>query len=288
MVICPVCATPLSTPRYRCPRCAFEPAVVNGFVAWAPQLADSNDGFHRGDFAALAPVEAQNFWFRARNDLILWALGKYAPGFRSLLEIGCGTGYVLSGVAKSFPGVRLVGTEVFVEGLEFAGGRVPGAELMQMDARALPYADEFDVVAAFDVIEHIGEDELVLRNLYRAARPGGRCILSVPQHMWLWSPVDEEACHKRRYGARDLEAKAARAGFRIIRSTSFVTILLPVMFLSRLRDRKRGKTGGADSLRMNPAVNGILESLLRFERLAIRAGLSLPIGGSRLMVLGKP
>jgi SAM-dependent methyltransferase len=260
---------------------------MNGFVAWAPQLADSNDGFHREDFAALEPVEAQHFWFRARNDLILWALGKYAPGFRSLLEIGCGTGYVLTGIAKSFPGARLVGTEVFVEGLGFAGGRVPGAELMQMDARALPYFDEFDVVAAFDVIEHIDEDELVLRNLYRATKHGGYCILSAPQHMWLWSPVDDEACHKRRYSARELEAKAVSAGFRIIRSTSFVTILLPVMFLSRLMDRKKGKTGGADSLRVNPAINRILESLLRLEHVAIRAGLSLPVGGSRLMVLRK-
>ncbi len=105
--------------------------------------------------------------------------------------------------------------------------------------------------------------------------------------MWLWSPVDEEACHKRRYSAGQLEAMAVRAGFRIIRSTSFVTILLPVMFLSRLMDRRKGKTGGAESLRMNRAVNWILESLLRLEHIAIRAGLSLPIGGSRLMVLKK-
>jgi SAM-dependent methyltransferase len=288
MVICPICATPLLKPRHCCPQCGFEPQARNGFVAWGPQLADSNDGFHREDFAALAPVEAQHFWFRARNDLILWALGRYAPGFQSLLEIGCGTGFVLTGIARLFPKVRLVGTEVFVEGLAFAGARVPAAELMQMDARALPYVDEFDVVAAFDVIEHIDEDELVLRNLYRATKPAGCCIVSVPQHMWLWSPVDEEACHKRRYNARELEAKAVRAGFRIVRSTSFATILLPVMLLSRLMDRKKGKTGGTESLRMNPAVNRVLESLLRLEHVAIQAGWSLPVGGSRLMVLRKP
>jgi SAM-dependent methyltransferase len=195
---------------------------------------------------------------------------------------------VLSGIAKSFPDVRLVGTEVFLEGLRFAHVRVPGAELMQMDARALPYVDEFDVIAAFDVIEHIDDDELVLRQLYRAIRHGGCCILSVPQHMWLWSPVDEEARHKRRYSALELKEKVTRAGFRITRSTSFVTTPLPAMLLSRLMDRRKGKSGGADSLRMNPAINWILELLLRFEHVAIRAGLSLPVGGSRLMVLRKP
>ena len=287
MVICPACKAPVAPPQYRCAECGFEPQVRNGFLAWAPQLSDVNDGFHREDFAALAPIEAGHFWFRARNALILWALGRYSPSLRSLLEIGCGTGFVLSGIARTFPVARLVGTEIFAEGLKFAAERVPAAELMQMDARALPYTDEFDVVTAFDVIEHIDEDELVLQNLYRAVKPGGHCIVSVPQHMWLWSPVDEEACHKRRYTARELEQKAAHAGFQVVRSTSFVTLLLPTLFLSRLADRRKGKSGGADSLRLNPVVNGALEALLRLEHLAIKAGLSLPVGGSRLMVMRK-
>jgi len=288
MIACPSCATTLPAPRYRCPRCGFEPEVRDGFLAWAPQLAEANDGFHREDFAVLATVEAQHFWFRARNALVLWALRKYSPTFRSLLEIGCGTGFVLHGIATAFPAARLVGTEVFTAGLGFAAGRVPGAQLMQMDARALPYVDEFDVVAAFDVIEHIDEDEIVLGNLLRAVKPGGHCVVSVPQHMWLWSPVDEEACHKRRYSAGELEAKAEKAGFQVVRTTSFVTLLLPLMLLSRLRDRRRGRTGGAESLRLNPMVNRLLESLLGLERAVIRAGLSLPAGGSRLIVLRKP
>jgi SAM-dependent methyltransferase len=287
MVICPACAATVLAPQYRCGQCGSQPVESDGFLAWAPGFAESPDGFHREDFATLAAIEAGHFWFRARSELLLWALGKYAPRFRSLMESGCGTGFVLSGVAGSFPEARLVGTEAFVEGLAFARGRAPAAELMQMDARALPYADEFDVVAAFDVIEHIDEDELVLRNFHRATRPGGLCLLSVPQHMWLWGPLDVEACHKRRYGAGELEAKAERAGFHVVRSTSFVTVLLPVVVLSRLLDRRRGRTGGAESLRMNPAVNRIFEELLRLERAVIRAGLSLPVGGSRLVVLAK-
>jgi hypothetical protein len=97
-----------------------------------------------------------------------------------------------------------------------------------------------------------------------------------------------EACHKRRYSARELREKAERAGFRIVRSTSFATILMPLAVVSRMRDRRRGRTGGPESLRLNPAVNWILESLLRLEQVAIRAGLSLPFGTSRLVVLGRP
>jgi hypothetical protein len=112
-------------------------------------------------------------------------------------------------------------------------------------------------------------------------------MVSVPQHMWLWSPVDEEACHKRRYSGRELRRKAVAAGFEVVRSTSFVTVLLPMMFLSRLGDRSRGKSGGVESLRVNPFLNRTLEALLRLEQLAIKAGLSVPFGGSRLAVLRK-
>lgn len=288
MIVCPHCAAALSAPSYHCARCGFEPARREGFVAWAPGLSDSNDGFHAEDFGSLAAVEAGNFWFRARNDIILWALRRHAPGLQSLLEIGCGTGFVLSGIAQAFPRARLVGTEIHAEGLRHAATRLPGAELMQMDARALPYECEFDVVGAFDVIEHVTEDEEVLRNLHRALRPGGVCLLTVPQHMWLWSPVDEEACHKRRYTAGELAGKARAAGFRILRSTSFVSLLLPLMIASRLSARRRGQSGGAESLRLPPALNATLEAILRLEHLAIRAGLSLPAGGSRLAVLQRP
>ncbi|MDT4863138.1 hypothetical protein FQZ97_978310 [compost metagenome] len=154
-----------------------------------------------------------------------------------------------------------------------------------MDARKLPYVAEFDVVAAFDVIEHILEDELVLQNFHRAIKPGGGCLITVPQHMWLWSPVDEEACHQRRYSARELHDKVEAAGFRILRSTSFVTFLLPLMLASRIAARRSGTSGGSEALQLNPLVDRILSGVMRAEHLLIKIGMSFPIGGSRLVIL---
>jgi len=156
---------------------------------------------------------------------------------------------------------------------------------MQMDARRLPFEGEFDMVTAFDVIEHIAEDELVLRNFHKAIKPGGACLITVPQHQWLWSPVDEAACHQRRYSARELHDKVEAAGFRIVRSTSFVTLLLPLMLASRLAARRAGKAGGSDALALHPALDKLLEAVMWVEQLLIRCGISLPIGGSRLVVL---
>lgn len=285
MILCPSCGANGTHAETGCSRCGFMPARVDGFLAWAPELAKHNDGFPEGSFEGLARMEAGNFWFRARNAIVLWALRKYFPRFQSLLEVGCGTGFVLTGIARAFPQARMAGSEIYTAGLSFAAKRLPGVELFQMDARRLPYEREFDVVAAFDVIEHIKEDELVLQNLFRAIKPGGGCLITVPQHQWLWSPVDEAACHQRRYSARELHAKVEAAGFRIVRSTSFVTLLLPLMLISRLASRRSGQGGGSEELALNPVLDRVLEAVMRVEHFLIRFGLSLPVGGSRLVVL---
>lgn len=285
MIFCPSCGARNIHAENGCSQCGFVPARVDGFLAWAPELAKRNDGFREESFEGLARVEAGNFWFRARNAIVLWALRKYFPHFQSLLEVGCGTGFVLSGITQAFPHARTAGSEIYTAGLAFAAKRLPGVELLQMDARKLPYEAEFEVVAAFDVIEHILEDELVLQNFHRAIKPGGGCVITVPQHQWLWSPVDEAACHQRRYSARELHAKVEAAGFRIVRSTSFVTLLLPLMLASRLAARRTGQAGDSEALALNPVLDRALEAIMRIEHLVIKFGVSLPIGGSRLVVL---
>lgn len=284
MIVCPACSAKNIHAEDGCPHCGFVPTRVDGFLAWAPELAKHNGGFPEESFEGLSRVEAGNFWFRARNVIIQWALRKYFPGFQSLLEVGCGTGFVLSGIAQAFPNVRTVGSEIHTTGLKFSATRLPSVELLQMDARKLPYEAEFDVVAAFDVIEHILEDELVLQNFHRAIKPGGGCLITVPQHQWLWSPVDDVACHQRRYSARELHAKAEAAGFRVVRSTSFVTLLLPLMLASRLTVRRSGDAGDSRELILNPVFDYILEAIMRLEHFVIKSGLSLPFGGSRLLV----
>lgn len=285
MILCPSCGARSIHVENGCVQCGFVPARVDGFLAWAPELAKHNDGFPEESFEGLARAEAGNFWFRSRNAIVLWALRKYLPGFQSLLEVGCGTGFVLSGITQTFPRARTVGSEIYTAGLAFAAKRLPGVELLQMDARKLPYEVEFDVVAAFDVIEHILEDELVLQNIHRAIKPRGGCLITVPQHQWLWSPVDKAACHQRRYSRNELHAKVEAAGFRIVRSTSFVAFLLPLMLLSRWAARRTGQSGGSDALAIHPVLDRALEAVMQIELLLIKIGVSLPVGGSRLVVL---
>src|SRR4030095_11666933 len=150
---------------------------------------------------------------------------------KTFLEIGCGTGFVLSGVKEALPSLTLAGSEIFSEGLGFAAQRLPDVDLFQMDARRIPFREEFDVIGAFDVLEHIQEDEAVLTQMYAATKKGGGILITVPHHPFLWSGSDEFARHARRYKTRELCDKVRRAGFHVLRVTSFVSVLLPALIL---------------------------------------------------------
>lgn len=111
------------------------------------------------------------------------------------------------------------------------------------------------MITAFDVIEHIQEDESVLSNFHRAIKPGGTGLITVPQHPRLWSSIDEESCHKRRYRSKELLVRLESAGSRIVRSTSFVTFLLHFLFLSRKSTGAIGKKVNDRALFLNPLLD---------------------------------
>jgi trans-aconitate methyltransferase len=214
-------------------------------------------------------------------------LKNYAPHAQKILEIGCGTGFVLSEIRHSFPAADLSAGDIFTEGLHFAAERVSDCQFLQIDARQMPFANEFDVIGMFDVIEHITEDEVILEQLRQAIKPDGMIILTVPQHRFLWSYHDEQAQHKRRYEPNELENKARNVGLEVVRSTSFVSLLLPMMILQRRADTTaiNKDEWHQHLLKVNPTVNRVAKILLSIEHFFIRLGFSFPMGGSRLVVL---
>ncbi|HEV8136266.1 MAG TPA: methyltransferase domain-containing protein [Pyrinomonadaceae bacterium] len=285
MKLCNECGEPIADHGDHCSFCSHQAKKLDGRWAFAPELAEQNDGFEADYFARLAQMEAGNFWFRSRNQLVIWALMRYFPHVESFMEIGCGTGFVLSGIRRALPELLLSGSEIFTAGLSFAAKRLPDVELFQMDARRIPFREEFDVIGAFDVLEHIQEDEAVLAQMYTATRKGGGILITVPHHPFLWSGSDEFARHARRYKTRELCDKVRGAGFHVLRVTSFVSVLLPALILSRFKQRLSTKEFDPTAeFDINSTLNAAFEKLLDGERSMIRAGLSFPAGGSLLLV----
>lgn len=285
---CIYCHHNFNLTDWQCPNCNRQPQIINNFLAFAPELAEKNEGFEAHFFDALAKLEAKNFWFKNRNRLIIWAFNKYFKRVNSFLEIGCGTGFVLSAIEHNFPDLNISGSEIFTNGLNFAQQRLKKAELWQMDARNIPFENEFDVIGAFDVIEHIKEDEEVLTQMFRATKPNGGIMITVPQHRWLWSQADEYAHHVRRYTAKELKNKVEYAGFKVIKMTSFVSLLLPLMMISRLKPKNlRVKYDPLAEFKISNFLNNTLEYVLNLELVLIKIGISFPLGGSLLLIAKK-
>jgi SAM-dependent methyltransferase len=283
--ICPACETRFSSPDWTCPSCAWS-AGTHGSIR-SVVAADGAEGFSAHFFDGLAGVEDRHFWFRARNALIAWALARYFPDAQTFLEAGCGTGQVVRSLQRARPGLRITASEAFLDGLTMAARRSAGIELVQADVRRLPWENAFDAVGAFDVIEHIVEDQEAVRQLARAVVPGGGVIVTVPQHGWLHGPVDEYSGHVRRYSRRELVGVLENAGLRVERVTSFVSVLLPALILSRALRRRR-PVDPMEEYRLSPIVNTIGGVASAVDRVCIRAGLSLPAGGSLLAVARRP
>ena len=140
------------------------------------------------------------------------------------------------------------------------------------------------MIGAFDVIEHIPEDRGVLTECHAALRPNGLLVLSVPQHMALWSPCDESAHHCRRYESRGLRALLTETGFEPLVTTSFNSLPLPLMLLSRLRSRRTINVDPSSELRIGPTLNRALGAMLSVERSLTKLGVRWPVGGSRIVV----
>ncbi len=245
-------------------------------------LNNQSEGFNPETFANLYEWEKNNFWFESRNARIIHLAKTYLKEPFHFLEIGCGTGYVIEGLHQTFKKSTFVGSEYYSEGLEFAQKRNSFLKFIQMDARNIPFNSEFDCIGAFDVIEHIEEDLDVLRQIHKALKSNGYVIITVPQHKFLWSHVDEIAYHKRRYTKYELMEKMKLTGFKVLNINSFTSLLFPLMYVSRLLQKKNANP--ESEFLISSFTNNILKIILRLEFWLVKIGIKFPFGGSLILI----
>jgi SAM-dependent methyltransferase len=267
--------------------------VIEGFRCYAPELAFANADYPEAGFAVTAAIEAGSFWCRSRNRVLHDLIERFTDRGRRLtmLEIGCGIGGVVAELRR-LGHLQLTAAEVSIEGLRFARTRFPDVEFIQLDATAIPFHADFDIIGAFDVLEHIEADQRVMRGVHDALRPEGLFVITVPQYPWMWSELDETVRHKRRYRRSELVGKLRQAGFDVLFCSSFVTALFPAMLASRVLTRRKraGRSDRekfAEQVTFSPLVNRVCDAIMRFDEAALRAGISLPFGGSLVAVARK-
>lgn len=238
----------------------------------------------RNYFKEYFELERSHWWFLVRRDIIVGHLKTITKGKSNLkiLNVGAATGYSSEFLQKFG---EVVSVEYDKDCCEFVSKQL-GKNFINASITALPFDNaSFDLVCAFDVIEHVEEDQLAVQELKRVTLEGGLICTTVPAYGFLWSQHDDINHHVRRY---------TRPGFRklfisdgaIMKASYFNTLLfLPIAIFRILSQGQKRKASPSSDFGVG--TNSLASSIARFffslEVPILATGISFPFGVSILL-----
>ena len=256
------------------------------------QLARSENRLHTSvrpvEYTRMFEMEETYWWFVARRRLVCELIDQLAmPAKSRLLDVGCGTGANLKAFGKQF---ERVGIDMSSAALSFCQQRgIDSLVQAKVEDSGLEH-DTFDVVTALDMLEHVDDDMLALRELWRVAKPGGFLLITVPAFGFLWSEHDEALHHRRRYTVAELESKLASAGFGEVRISYFLATLFFPILIARIVQNltKRRIEPQATHVILPVWLNSLIVTVLDWERRLLQWTWRLPFGVSIVALAQKP
>lgn len=233
-------------------------------------------------------LEENHWWFIGRRNIIFDLIKDY-PKNIDILEVGCSGGPLLRFLDKH--GFRkLHGIDIDEEAIGIC--RQKGIiDIRVADAEKTGFKDQqFDIVIASDVLEHIKDEDKALLEWHRILKPFGKLLIFVPAFKFLWSRHDEVNHHFRRYSRSMLTQILEKTNFKIERisywnfclffPTSFIRILQRIL-LSNV------KKPGGQLFEANAFSNKTLEFILKFENKILSTGMNFPFGVSLFAIARK-
>ncbi|MGF1522343.1 MAG: class I SAM-dependent methyltransferase [Leptolyngbyaceae cyanobacterium] len=238
-------------------------------------------------FHQMSQLEEVHWWFVSRR-AILDAVIKQLPlsDQAAILEAGCGTGGNLAMLSAH-------GTVSAMEYDSVAREMSISRGIGMVAAGSLPDAipfepRKFEMIALFDVLEHLDEDVASLQALRHRLKSDGWLILTVPANPWMWSHHDEIHHHRRRYTLRHLRRVVKNAGYEITYVSYFNFLLFPLIATIRLLQKMTGKHQDDGDLTLpSKLANKTLTSVFSFEKHIMANQISIPFGVS-LVLTARP
>ncbi|TPG20376.1 class I SAM-dependent methyltransferase [Sphingomonas koreensis] len=213
----------------------------------------------------MAAHDSTHWWYRARRDILADYLTRYGglPNAARILEIGCGTGHNLP-MLGAFGSVDAIEIDPAARAIASTRlgkpvGEAPLPELTGVDRGG------YDLIAVLDVVEHIEDDVGALRAMADCLKPGGKILITVPAHPWMWSAHDVVNHHFRRYSKKTLAAAIQAAGLKSNSLRWFNSLLFPAAVAARIAGKLSGKDDSDDSPPARP-LNAVFEKLFGLER----------------------
>lgn len=241
-------------------------------------------------------LEREHWWFRAREHILCCQMSRMIstrriPHFPKILNIGAATGRSSQWLSKFG---EVVSLEYDKNCCRLTRERT-GLDIVEGTILNLPWGcDSFDVVCAFDVIEHVEDDKSAVAEMKRVCRKNGILFVTVPASPMLWSEHDEINHHFRRYRIEDL--KALFYGCNLLLCSGFNNLLYVPIAAHRIarrvvcglnRERCTRPLKSDFTRSQFFVINKLLEILLRSENLWLSKGYGIPWGVSA-MVLASP
>ena len=239
----------------------------------------------RTEFQRMHAVEDRMWWYRGLRALAAAELGR-ALGRSTVagpvLDAGCGTGGMLARLGPSVIGRPTLGLEFDTVAADFAATK-SGRPVAAGSVNQMPLRDgALGGYLSLDVLCHGGvEPEHAVREARRCLKPGAVALFNLPAYGWLLSAHDRRVHNVRRFTRGQARALLAGHGFRVVKSSYWNTLLFPLMLLHRLTEREDAPSDVRDFPRW---LDALFAAALAVERAVIGAGLSLPFGGSLLIV----
>jgi SAM-dependent methyltransferase len=230
-------------------------------------------------YQQMAELDDRHWWYRARRRILAELIHREVklPAKARILEIGCGTGHNLEMLGKLG---RVDALELDDEARAIAEKRL-GRKAMSAPLPDLAGVKDryYDLIGAFDVIEHIDDDAAAVASIAAKLKKGGKFVITVPAHQWMWSAHDVVNHHKRRYSKRQLRRLIESSPLSLEKIGYFNSLLFPLALVDRLASKLRGKEDA--DLKLPPVpLNAALERAFAAERhlvgrLPLPPGLSL-------------
>ena len=232
-------------------------------------------------YQQMAELDDRHWWYRARRRILAELIRREVrlPADARILEIGCGTGHNLQ-MLSGFGHVD--GLELDDEAAALSEKRLGRSILRSPLPQLADVADDYDLIGAFDVIEHIEDDHAALAAIATKLKRGGKFMMTVPAHPWMWTAHDVANHHKRRYSKKALRSLVEGSPMRLDRIGYFNSLLFPLAVAERTVSKLRGKDDGDVSLPPG-ALNRTLEAVFASERYLV-GRLPLPPGLSLFAV----
>lgn len=237
-------------------------------------------------------LERNHWWFKIRLELIQDLIRKhiYQDKKLKILNVGTATGRT-SEILSKFGTVTSV--EYDIDCIKFTKEKID-IDILNASILELPFNNnEFDLVCAFDVIEHVDDDSSAIKELNRVCKNKGFIFITVPTFMILWSAHDDVNQHYRRYLMRQISYLFNNLKGNIIKKSYFNTFLFtPILLfrlISKILPKKLIRKGaGSDFTIVNneSLINKILFFIFNLERKFIKI-VNFPFGVSLFFIFNK-